>query len=127
MGLTESDTRAKLIDPAIHSRGWTEEHIRREETAGAVEIIAGKPCKKAKGWIDYVLRLKASADSQPVAIAIIEAKAEHLPPNLSRHRRFGRVPLCSGRLSTHRFSAADMAWRNRHIQILTGFLARGNS
>ena len=81
MGLTESDTRAKLIDPAIHSRGWTGEHIRREETAGAVEIIDGKPRKKAKGRVDYVLRLKASADSQPVAIAIIEAKAEHLPPN----------------------------------------------
>ncbi|MBM4091686.1 MAG: hypothetical protein FJ276_20000 [Planctomycetes bacterium] len=35
--LSESDTRSKLIDPAIHARGWTEEHVRREETAGAVE------------------------------------------------------------------------------------------
>ena len=33
MGLGESDTRAKLIDPAIHVRGWTEDLIRREETA----------------------------------------------------------------------------------------------
>jgi len=81
MGLTESDTRAKLIDPAIHARGWTEEHIRREETAGTVEIIDGKPRKKAKGRVDYVLRLKASPDSQPIAIAIIEAKAENLAPN----------------------------------------------
>jgi type I restriction enzyme R subunit len=32
--LTESDTRAKLVDPAIHKRGWTEDLIRREETAG---------------------------------------------------------------------------------------------
>jgi len=24
MPLTESDTRAKLIDPALHARGWTE-------------------------------------------------------------------------------------------------------
>jgi type I site-specific restriction endonuclease len=37
MSLNESDTRAKLIDPAIHSRGWTEDLIRREETAGAIE------------------------------------------------------------------------------------------
>jgi type I site-specific restriction endonuclease len=37
MPLNESDTRAKLIDPAIHSRGWTEDLIRREETAGAIE------------------------------------------------------------------------------------------
>jgi len=34
MSLNEADTRAKLIDPAIHKRGWTEDLIRREETAG---------------------------------------------------------------------------------------------
>ena len=39
MGLGEADTRAKLIDPALHGRGWTEDLIRREETAGAVEIV----------------------------------------------------------------------------------------
>ncbi len=38
MGYGESDTRAKLIDPAIHTCGWTEDLIRREETAGAIEI-----------------------------------------------------------------------------------------
>lgn len=35
MSLSEADTRAKLIDPALHNRGWTEDLIRREETAGA--------------------------------------------------------------------------------------------
>jgi type I restriction enzyme R subunit len=49
MGLGEADTRAKLIDPAIHARGWTEDLIRREETAGAIELIDGKPRKRAKG------------------------------------------------------------------------------
>ena len=53
----ESDTRAKLIDPAIHACGWTEDLIRREETAGAIEMIDGKPgqlptCNSAK----YVTR-----------------------------------------------------------------------
>jgi type I restriction enzyme R subunit len=33
MTLTEADTRSKLIDPAIHARGWTQNLIRREETA----------------------------------------------------------------------------------------------
>ena len=47
MALSESDTRAKLIDPALHKCGWTEDHIRREETAGAVEIINGKPRRRA--------------------------------------------------------------------------------
>jgi len=80
MGLTESDTRAKLIDPAIHARGWTEDLIRREETAGAIEIIAGKPRKQAKGRVDYALRIKVNLETQPVAVALIEAKAENLPP-----------------------------------------------
>ena len=82
MPYSESDTRSKLIDPAIHSCGWTEELIRREETAGAIEIIGGKPRKRAKGRVDYWLRIKVNAESQPVAVALIEAKAEHLPPTL---------------------------------------------
>src|SRR2546426_842335 len=81
MGLSESDTRAKLIDPAIHARGWTEELIRREETAGAIQIIDGKPRKQARGRVDYTLRVKVNIDTQPVAVALIEAKAEDLPPN----------------------------------------------
>lgn len=76
----ESDTRAKLIDPAIHARGWTEDLICREETAGAIEIIDGKPRKQAKGRVDYALRVKVNSQSQPVAVALIEAKAENLPP-----------------------------------------------
>jgi len=80
MGLNESDTRAKLIDPAIHARGWTENLIRREETAGAIEIIDGKPRKQAKGRVDYTLRVRVNPETQPVAVALIEAKAEALPP-----------------------------------------------
>src|SRR5208283_5431975 len=80
MPLNESDTRAKLIDPAIHVCGWTEDLIRREETAGAIEIIDGKPRKQAKGRVDYTLRIKVNPETQPVAVALIEAKAENLPP-----------------------------------------------
>jgi len=80
MPLGEADTRAKLIDPAIYGRGWTEDLIRREETAGAIEVIDGQPRRQAKGRIDYTLRVKVNPDSQPVAVALIEAKAEHLSP-----------------------------------------------
>ncbi|MDP2988939.1 MAG: DEAD/DEAH box helicase family protein, partial [Kiritimatiellota bacterium] len=80
MPLSESDTRAKLIDPALHARGWTEDLIKREETAGAVEIFEGRPHRRSKGRTDYTLRVKVTPDSQPVAVALIEAKAEHLPP-----------------------------------------------
>jgi len=79
MSLNEADTRAKLIDPAIHKRGWTEDLIRREETAGTVEIINGKPRRRSRGKIDYVLRVKVNVDTQPVALALIEAKQESLP------------------------------------------------
>ncbi len=79
MPLNESDTRAKLIDPAIHKRGWTEDLIRREETAGTVEIINGKARRRSRGKIDYVLRVKVNVDTQPVALSLIEAKKESLP------------------------------------------------
>lgn len=78
--LSEADTRSKLIDPAIHARGWTEELIRREETAGAIQMIGGKPRRQAKGRVDYTLRIRVNPDTQPIAVALIEAKAAHLPP-----------------------------------------------
>ena len=76
----ESDTRSKLIDPAIYARGWTEEHIRREETAGAIEILDGKPRRRSRGRVDYTLRVKVTNDVQAVALAVIEAKPENKPP-----------------------------------------------
>ena len=79
-GYNEADTRAKLIDPAIHKCGWTEDLIRREETAGAVEIIGGKARRRSRGKVDYVLRVKINPDTQPVAMALIEAKKDALPP-----------------------------------------------
>ena len=48
MVLNEADTRAKLIDPKIHTVGWTEDLIRRETTAGTIEIINGRPKRKSQ-------------------------------------------------------------------------------
>jgi type I restriction enzyme R subunit len=108
MPLSESDTRAKLIDPAIHRRGWTEDLIRREETAGAIEVGAGGARRRPRGRVDYVLRVKVTPESQPVAVALIEAKAEHLAPTagLEQAKLYGEcrrmnVPFvfaCNGRL-----------------------------
>ncbi len=71
----EADTRAKLIDPALYQRGWSEDKIKREETPGAVDVVDGKPRKRAHGRIDYTLRVRVNSDTQPVALALIEAKA----------------------------------------------------
>src|SRR5258705_10338940 len=67
MPLGEADTRAKLIDPAIHARRWTEDLIRREVTAGAVEGVEGQPRRRGKGRVDYTLRVRVNTSSQPVA------------------------------------------------------------
>lgn len=80
MSLSEADTRAKLIDPKLYKCGWTEEHIKREETAGTI-IIVGAKGKQRKGTTDYTLRIKIDSDSQPVAVAVIEAKAEKHAPD----------------------------------------------
>ncbi len=79
-GLSEADTRAKLIDPAIHSRGWHEDFIRREETAGTIEIIGGKARRRSRGQVDYTLRIVVKDGCQPVAVALMEAKKNTLPP-----------------------------------------------
>ena len=97
MPFGEADTRSKLIDPAIHARGWTEDLIRREETAGTIEIHEGRPRRRSRGRTDYTLRIKVNLGTQPVAVALIEAKAEHLPPGhgLEQAKRY------SGRLMSH--------------------------
>lgn len=80
MALSEADTHAKLVNPAIYNRGWTEDHIKREETTGAVEMIAGKARRRAKGRTDLTLRIIVTARTQPVAVAVIEVKKDTLPP-----------------------------------------------
>ena len=47
MTLSESDTRAKLIDPALHARGWT---VTREEIeARGYDLKAVNPNIKPNG------------------------------------------------------------------------------
>ena len=104
MSLNESDTRSKLIDPVLHRRGWTEAHIRREETDGAIEVIGGRARRRGKGRVDYTLRVVVNPDTQPVAVALIEAKAERLPPGhgLSQAKIYAE----SKRLTCHLCSPA---------------------
>ena len=66
IGHNEADTRAKLIDPALHKACWVEGvsdaerathgEIQREQSAVRVEIIDGKPFKRGRGRVDYLLR-----------------------------------------------------------------------
>lgn len=42
--------------------------------------MEGQARRRAKGRVDYTLRVRVNAASQPVAVALIEAKAERLQP-----------------------------------------------
>ena len=61
-------------------RGWSEDLICRETTLGAVEIVAGKARRRSGGRTDYTLRVRVNTDAQPVAVALLEAKKDTLPP-----------------------------------------------
>ena len=87
MPLNESDTRSKLIDPALHARGWTEDLIRREETAGAVEIVDGE--------LYHLLRF--------VLLRQVEHPHQEDRHLVTRHRSAGTVQL--GRHTTTRSDA----------------------
>ena len=81
MSRNEAQTRFELIDPKLEERGWNRtSDIRIEETMPQVDIINGKGRRRAKGRSDYVLRRPLSANTEPIALAIIEAKREGLPP-----------------------------------------------
>jgi type I restriction enzyme R subunit len=58
----------------------TQDLIRREETAGAIEIGERRLQWRSKGRADYILLVKATLRTRPVAVALIEAKTENLPP-----------------------------------------------
>lgn len=93
MHFSEADTRAKLIDPALHRQGWTEDLIRREETDRGIDIVNGKPRRRQKGRIDYLLRIRVSINSQPIAVALLEAKKNNEPPDkgLEQAKKYARL------------------------------------
>jgi len=72
MALTESDTRAQYIDPALAKSGWEAHLVRREFQITAGRIIgAGKRAEPS--ITDYLLEYKGKR------LAVIEAKKWDLP------------------------------------------------
>ncbi|MEO0277969.1 MAG: DEAD/DEAH box helicase family protein [candidate division WOR-3 bacterium] len=93
LSLSEADTKSKLVDPALHKRGWTEDLIRREETACGIDIIDGKPKRREKGRIDYLLRISINLNTQPLAVALLEVKKNTEPPDkgLEQAKNYARL------------------------------------
>lgn len=72
MALTESDTRAQYIDPALAKSGWEGHLVRREFQITAGRIIgAGKRAEPSIA--DYLLEYKGKR------LAVVEAKKWDLP------------------------------------------------
>lgn len=83
MSLTrnETQTRLELIDPAIELRGWRRSEISVEvKTDPQIDIVDGKPRRRPAGRTDYILRRPLADNTEPIPLAIIEAKREGLPP-----------------------------------------------
>ena len=66
MNLTESDTRAKLIDPKLKESGWEDYVIREHYFTDGRKLLGGKRGQRL--FADYLLRYKNTN------LAIIEAK-----------------------------------------------------
>jgi len=81
MARNEKQTRIELINPILHERGWIDALIREEKTPGGTDIIDGKP-KKRKGRTDYLLCIQVIEGKTPLAVAVLEAKAENKLPSL---------------------------------------------
>ena len=112
MARSEAETRRDLIDPALHARGWTEDLIRREETLGTVEIVDGLPRRQTHGRTDYTLRVKITADAQPVAVAILEAKPE------GKHPEYGLDQAKVYGASAKRLNVPFVVATNGHLWVL---------
>ena len=120
----EADTRAKLIDPALHQRGWSEDKIKREETPGAVDIVDGKPLKRSQGPIDYTLRARVNSDTQPVEmrfISLIQGPIRFLTQRVRKlcymscsHKKGLSLPKTEDRLHTNK------SYKNQLIIYYTG-------
>ncbi len=81
-GMRDGAQRGRDPDEAARPgapRPGLERRPDRQETAGAIELQGGRARRRSRGRVDYVLRVKTAPDSQPVAVALIEAKAEDLP------------------------------------------------
>jgi type I restriction enzyme R subunit len=78
MGMSEAETRAKLIDPKIKAGGWSEDLIEREYLyrKGRVRLIGEQTVRDTPQYADYVLRDKPKG----LILAVLEAKEEDRSP-----------------------------------------------
>ena len=108
MTLTESDTRAQYIDPALAKSGWEGHLVRREFQITAGRIIgAGKRAEPSIA--DYLLEYKGKR------LAVIEAKKWDLP-----HSEGVSQAVRDGNKLRLPFAFATNGQKIRQINLVTG-------
>ena len=108
MSLTESDTRAQYIDPALANSGWEGHLVRREFQITAGRIIgAGKRAEPSIA--DYLLEYKGKR------LAVIEAKKWDLP-----HSEGVSQAVRDGNKLRLPFAFATNGQKVRQINLVTG-------
>jgi type I restriction enzyme R subunit len=108
MALTESDTRAQYIDPALAKSGWEGHLVRREFQITAGRIIgAGKRAEPSIA--DYLLEYKGKR------LAVIEAKKWDLP-----HSEGVSQAVRDGNKLRLPFAFATNGQKIRQINLVTG-------
>ncbi len=108
MALTESDTRAQYIDPALAKSGWEGHLVRREFQITAGRIIgAGKRAEPSIA--DYLLEYKGKR------LAVIEAKKWDLP-----HSEGVSQAIRDGNKLRLPFAFATNGQNIRQINLITG-------
>lgn len=108
MELTESDTRAQFIDPALAESGWVGQLVRREFQITAGRIIGGG--KRAEPSItDYLLEYKGKR------VAVIEAKKWDLA-----HTEGVSQAIRDGNKLRLPFAFATNGQKIRQINLVTG-------
>jgi type I restriction enzyme R subunit len=108
MALTESDTRAQYIDPALAKSGWEGHLVRREFQITAGRIIgAGKRAEPSIA--DYLLEYKGKR------LAVVEAKKWDLP-----HSEGVSQAVRDGNKLRLPFAFATNGQKIRQINLVTG-------
>jgi type I restriction enzyme R subunit len=108
MALTESDTRAQYIDPALARSGWVGHLVRREFQITAGRIIgAGKRAEPSIA--DYLLEYRGKR------LAVIEAKKWDLP-----HSEGVSQAVRDGNKLRLPFAFATNGQKIRQINLVTG-------
>jgi type I restriction enzyme R subunit len=80
MPLAIFEHRTRGADPALVASGWTDDLIRIEETPGRILLDGGRT-QRSTPVVQYLLRVRAGAAAHPLAAALLEVRAAHLPPD----------------------------------------------